>query len=172
MIIWLNGPFGAGKSTTTRQLVDEGSFTMFDAEEVGYMLQRAISPELAGDDFQELPAWRHLVVESLSEVSKAVDTDIVVPQTVLVREYWDEIADGLTARGLDCRAFTLHVDSEEHARRIDEDALEADGAEWRHRRRPDYDAALSWLTDATTVIDTTGVAPSTVTSLVLASSRT
>ena len=41
MIIWLNGTFGAGKTTTARQLVQRLANTrLFDPELVGYLLTR------------------------------------------------------------------------------------------------------------------------------------
>jgi adenylate kinase family enzyme len=45
MIIWLNGTFGAGKTTTARELVaTTPGARLFDPELVGYLL-RAILPD-------------------------------------------------------------------------------------------------------------------------------
>lgn len=91
------------------------------------------------------------------------------PQSVLVERYWREIEAGLADHGIDVRAFTLHVDTAEHNRRIDEDRVESAAADWRHRRRADYDTALPWLRDATTVIDTTMITSEEVATEILSS---
>ena len=72
-------------------------------------------------------------------------------------QYWNEIATGLRDRGQLLRAFTLHADGAEHLRRIREDELEQAAAGWRQQRRQDYDQALQWLTQSTTVINTTAL---------------
>jgi adenylylsulfate kinase-like enzyme len=41
VIIWLNGPFGGGKTTVAQELCErDESFVLFDTEEVGQMLPR------------------------------------------------------------------------------------------------------------------------------------
>jgi shikimate kinase len=43
VIIWLNGTFGAGKTTTGRQLAGRlANARHFDPEEVGYLLMRTL----------------------------------------------------------------------------------------------------------------------------------
>ena len=160
MIIWLNGPFGAGKTTVANLLLEaDPSLAVFDTEQIGYALSHALRTKLPVDDFQDWASWRRLVVAALAEISAELQTDIVVPQTVLVEKYWREIADGLAERDVDVRAVTLHVDAVEHQRRINDDGVEADAAGWRLNRRADYDDALAWLASATTVIDTTTLTP-------------
>lgn len=62
MIIWLNGTFGAGKTTTAAALIPMlGGFPVFDPETVGYMLAPNVA-DLRVSDFQHWPAWRPLVV--------------------------------------------------------------------------------------------------------------
>ena len=167
MIIWLNGPFGAGKTTVANLLLEaDPNLAVFDTEQIGYALSHALRARLPVDDFQDWASWRRLVVAALAEISAELQTDIVVPQTVLVEKYWREIADGLAERDVDVRAVTLHVDTAEHTRRITNDCAEADAAQWRLKRRDDYDAALTWLASATTVIDTTTLTPEVSASVV------
>jgi hypothetical protein len=172
MIVWLNGPFGAGKTTVAGELGRRRpDLVEFDTERVGFLLQPVLNSRRPVDDFQEWPAWRRLVVATIRELARELASDILVPQTVLVEGFWREIRTGLVGSGLEVRAFTLHVDPVEHARRIDADRVDAQAAGWRHRRLPDYDRARSWLERETTVIDTTSTAPDRVADLILDHTR-
>jgi hypothetical protein len=163
MIVWLNGPFGVGKTTTAQALVDaEPGWTMFDTEYVGVMLRYALAKRRPVPDFQDGASWRRVVVASLAAVHDELASTIVVPQTVLVETYWREIAAGLRAHRLPPHAFTLHADHYAHERRIGADAIETEAKDWRRLRRADYDTARKWLTAATTTIDTTQLNPGEV----------
>jgi gluconate kinase len=122
MIVWLNGTFGAGKTTAARELVQAlpGART-FDPEYVGFMLRHFIT-EPAGD-FQDWPAWRALVTETAHQLLKHDDGALVVPMTLLRREYADEIFTGLRARGIDVRHVLLDVEEAELVRRIEFESL-------------------------------------------------
>ncbi|SEC34411.1 hypothetical protein SAMN04489727_3418 [Amycolatopsis tolypomycina] len=48
MIVWLNGTFGAGKTTTAAELARLLGARTFDTEFVGYLLRTAF-PEHGGD---------------------------------------------------------------------------------------------------------------------------
>ena len=43
------------------------------------------------NDFQDLPPWRSFVPAIASEVSELTSNDLLVVQTVLVQDYWDEM---------------------------------------------------------------------------------
>ena len=117
MIVWLNGTFGAGKTTTAGELVKLlPQARIFDSEQVGYML-RHVLPEPPGD-FQHLPPWRPLVCATIVQVLRHVGGTLVTPQTILVEEYAKEIFDGLAAEGLKVHHFVLHADEGELVRRI------------------------------------------------------
>ena len=61
MIIWINGAFGAGKTTLAEELSRRLSeAVLFDPEYVGYLLRHWV-PVPTGD-FQDLPSWRELVI--------------------------------------------------------------------------------------------------------------
>jgi hypothetical protein len=99
VIVWINGTFGAGKTTTATLLVDQlADGRLFDAEEVGYLLRRIGGMPQLGD-FQHWPPWRAIVAETARQVLDYVGGTLVVPQTVLVQSYWTEIRDSLTAAG-------------------------------------------------------------------------
>lgn len=171
MIIWINGPFGAGKTTTTELLVARRPELMvFDTEQIGYLLVRVLGERVRARDFQDLVAWRRLVVATLAELAGLAaesGSDIVVPQTVLERSYWSEITEGLAERGVRVHAFTLDVDARVHAERIAADQVERTAVAWRHERWPDFEAARPWLTEATTVIDTSDLSPDGVVDRIL-----
>ncbi|EWC59883.1 ATP/GTP binding protein [Actinokineospora spheciospongiae] len=94
MIVWLNGPFGAGKTSASRELTELlPRARVFDSEEVGFMLRHVLTEPVA--DFQDWPAWRALVVHTAAEVLSQVGGTLVVPQTVLDRSYAEEIFAGL-----------------------------------------------------------------------------
>jgi hypothetical protein len=69
---------------------------------------------------------------------------LVVPQTVLVRPYWRELAGGFADAGIPVRHFVLHADREHLARRIEEDDVETGARQWRLDHLADYEAALPW----------------------------
>ncbi|WP_433522294.1 hypothetical protein ACQPZ2_34800 [Nocardia pseudovaccinii] len=74
MIIWLNGTFGAGKTTTAQELTAllPGS-RIFDTEEVGIMLRHVLASEIVRD-FQDWQPWRALVVAAAT-----IETDATKP---------------------------------------------------------------------------------------------
>lgn len=104
MIIWLNGAFGSGKTTLTgelhRRLPDA---VIFDPEYVGYVLTQAV-PAPTGD-FQDLPSWRHLVAEHALTLRRFHTATLIVPMTLVNRQYFDEIIGTLREAGED----VLHV---------------------------------------------------------------
>ncbi|HEY1621707.1 MAG TPA: AAA family ATPase, partial [Streptosporangiaceae bacterium] len=115
MIIWLNGTFGAGKSATADRLsalVPGGR--IFDPETVGYMLRSNLSG-LDVADFQDWQAWRPLVAATLAEVSKMTGAHLIAPQTVLKKEYLEEIFAAL--RDAEIEVFHVVLDASEEVLR-------------------------------------------------------
>lgn len=173
MIIWLNGPFGGGKTTTAAALdALLPDAIVFDPEKMGEPLVPTLSGIEPVSDFQAWRPWRELVVAALTSLDRYTHRTVVAPQTVVVERYWDEITSGLTAAGIEVRAFTLDCTPDEHERRIANDtvttatleeiAIDDDGVGWRRHRAPDYRAALPWLAERTEVIDTTHLSPAAV----------
>lgn len=81
MIIWLNQPFGAGKTTTARLLLEsDPALAFFDTEHIGYLLRPALEIRRPVADFQDWPTWRRLTVQTLAAVSQELSADVVVPQ--------------------------------------------------------------------------------------------
>jgi hypothetical protein len=83
VIIWINGGFGAGKTTPTlaeelrRRLIDA---LVYDPEDVGIMLWKWMRP--AGD-FQHLPSWRELVVATVLSLRRHHAETLIVPMALI-----------------------------------------------------------------------------------------
>jgi predicted kinase len=77
MIIWLNGGFGAGKTTLAEELRHRlPGAVVYDPEDVGVMLWRWLEPN---DDFQDLASWRELVVATALSLRKHHADTLIVP---------------------------------------------------------------------------------------------
>ncbi len=96
MIIFINGAFGAGKTTVAELLVQSipGSL-LYDPEIVGIGLRYIVEPIVHFDDFQDLPPWRPLVVETARQLLKTYERTLIVPMTLWNKAYFLEIMDGL-----------------------------------------------------------------------------
>ena len=156
MIVWLNGSFGAGKTTTARHLVARSDrLRFFDPEWVGYMLANNLADHEV-TDFQQYPSWRRLVPVVADEVVRFTGQDLVAAQSVLVESYWHELTEGLAGLGHEIFHVVLDADADTLHARIDADHDELERIRpWRHRHVAVYLAALDWLRPAADlVVDT------------------
>jgi len=105
VIIWINGPFGAGKTTLSgilaRRVPDA---LVVDPEVLGYAFGRLVPAGPTGD-FQDLPIWRSLTRYTLGEVRRLYRVPVIVPMTLVVPGYVEQIIGGLAAAG----EWVLHV---------------------------------------------------------------
>ncbi|WP_024877367.1 AAA family ATPase [Saccharomonospora piscinae] len=160
MIVWVNGPFGAGKTTVVETLAELHPESMvFDPEEVGFML-RALVPPAPTHDFQDLPIWRTLTAATAVEIVAEYGRPLLVPMTLVRRDYLDEIFGGLRAAGLPVRHFFLTLDDAVLRRRIrdqvffpDDPQREADVREWRLAQVSRCLAARADMPENTTFLD-------------------
>ena len=84
MIIWINGPFGAGKTTLAERLRDRRPKSLiFDPEEIGFVVKETV-PIPASGDYQDLPLWRGLTIAAVSEIRRNYSQDIIIPMTYCV----------------------------------------------------------------------------------------
>jgi len=99
VLIWVNGPFGGGKTQVAHELQRRvrGS-VICDPELVGFGLQRMTPPGLRGD-FQDLPAWRQGVREVLQRTLRAFGGHVIVPMTVVDPTYFEETVGRLRSDG-------------------------------------------------------------------------
>ncbi|MGB3440374.1 MAG: AAA family ATPase [Actinophytocola sp.] len=161
MIVWLNGTFGAGKTTTAAKLVGLlPSARFFDPEQVGFMLRHVLREPV--HDFQDLPPWRGLVRETARQVLAHTGGTLVAPQTILAEDYAREIFDGLAADSVPVHHFVLHTNEDELVHRIEHDTADPGARQWRLDHVKAYFAAVPWLHASGTVVDTTGRTPDEV----------
>ncbi|MEV6738816.1 NUDIX domain-containing protein [Streptomyces sp. NPDC051104] len=109
-VVWINGAFGAGKTTTARELIELiPNSTLFDPEVIGAVLTQLLPPKRLAEvgDFQDLPIWRRLVIDTAAAMLAELDGVLVVPMTLLRQEYRDEIFGGLAARRIPVRHILL-----------------------------------------------------------------
>jgi hypothetical protein len=140
VIVWINGPFGVGKSTVAATLSDRWpEATVFDPEYLGFMLRNWHPPGAAVDDFQDLSVWRRLVVETASGLLRDFRRPLIVPMTLLRREYFDEIVGTLRDQGVDVRHFCLVAGRDEVVRRVRQ---RGDTTEWIERKYDEYGTSL------------------------------
>jgi ribose 1,5-bisphosphokinase PhnN len=132
MIIWINGAFGAGKSTVAAALRERiPGARFFDPEYVGYLL--AEFADVPTGDFQDLPLWRRLVVETGYGLVTEVGSPLVTPMTVLDSGYRAELFGGLRERGVRVVQVVLSVPEPVLRIRIDADeTLPPRARAWRH----------------------------------------
>jgi hypothetical protein len=94
VIIWLNGTFGAGKTTTASLLTEESQrLCLFDPESVGYMLRPNL-PDYPVTDFRHWDLWRVLTPIVADELIGFSGQSLVAPQTVLEENYWGNCTQG------------------------------------------------------------------------------
>ncbi|MFD5820651.1 AAA family ATPase [Streptomyces sp. NPDC127038] len=120
MLLWINGPFGGGKTQTAHEIRRRlpGS-VVCDPEHAGFGLHRMLPPELRGD-FQDLVSWRQGVVEVLDLALGARDGVVIAPMTVTDPGYFGETVGRLRELGHDVRHFTLLAERETVLRRLRE----------------------------------------------------
>ncbi len=120
MIIWLNGAFGAGKTTTAFELERRlpGSF-VYDPENIGYFIRKNTPSAVHKKDFQDHPQWRQFNYEMLHMVNREYAGVIIAPMTLAKREYYDEIIGKLRDEGADVRHIILYADEQTIHKRLD-----------------------------------------------------
>ncbi|MFF2654045.1 AAA family ATPase [Streptomyces sp. NPDC058045] len=122
-MLWINGPFGGGKTHTAYELRRRlpGS-VVCDPEEAGFGLHRTLPPALRGD-FQDLPVWRQAVFELLDLALSRHPGTVIAPMTVVEPAYFAETVGRLRQSGHDVRHFALLADRETVLRRLRERVL-------------------------------------------------
>jgi hypothetical protein len=118
MLVWINGPFGGGKTATAYELHRRlpGS-AVCDPEHIGFGMRRMLPAPLRGN-FQDLPAWRHSVTELLRLTLAAYDGPVIVPMTLVNHGYFQEIIGSLRGDGFTVHHFTLLAEPATVRRRL------------------------------------------------------
>jgi hypothetical protein len=153
VIIWLNGTFGCGKTSTAAKLHSlVPSSRVFDPETAGYMLQPNLADHPASD-FQHWPPWRPLVVATATELTRFTGQHLIAPQTILVRAYREQIFAGLRDAGLDVFHIVLDADDEVLRQRIQGSA---EAQAWRLDHLAEYRSSRAWMIQAADLAVDTG----------------
>jgi len=158
MMIWINGAFGAGKTTLAEELHRRLPDALaFDPEYVGYILTQWV-PNPSGD-FQDIPLWRKLVAEFAIGMSTEYGTTLIIPMTLVNPAYREEIFGLISKAGERVLHVFLEVPPEELHRRIDGQVLHADNPEadasaraFRHRNVERCAAACAELPASTLIL--------------------
>ncbi|MFC0599127.1 AAA family ATPase [Streptomyces palmae] len=118
MLLWINGPFGVGKTQVAYELHRRlpGSFVC-DPEHLGFGLHRMLPRPLRGD-FQDLPLWRQGVRETVDTVLRAHPGPVLVPMTVVEPAYFQETVGALREAGHQVHHFALLASRETVLRRL------------------------------------------------------
>lgn len=167
MIIWINGTFGVGKTTTSQALVaEQDKLRLFDPEEVGFMLTRNLADQDI-NDFQDLPAWRELVPVVARRLQEHTGQDLVAVQSVLDRGYWTEMQQAFQDLNEPLLHVVLDADAQTLENRINNDDFEVDAKQWRLDHIEKYLNARDWmLRQADLVIDTRELEPAAIAAMI------
>jgi hypothetical protein len=160
VICWINGSFGAGKTTLAGELRRRcPGALLYDPEETGFMLRGVVPPAPSGD-FQDLRAWRLLVVETGRVLTEQYGRLIITPMTVVNPAYARDIFDGLAMYGVPVRHFFLKVPAARLQERIsaqvihpDDPVRDAEVRRWRLAQVGRCMAAMDALPSETVVLD-------------------
>jgi AAA domain len=134
LIIWLNGAFGSAKTTLAAELHHRlPDAVIFDPEHVGYVLTQAVKAPTG--DFQDLPSWRRLVVEHARALREFHAMTLIVPMTLVNRQYFDEIIGALRTTGEEVRHVFLDLPADVLRSRIESQVLVPGNPERDERAR-------------------------------------
>ncbi|WP_053668524.1 NUDIX hydrolase [Streptomyces sp. NRRL B-1140] len=169
-VVWINGAFGAGKTTTARELIELiPNSTLFDPEVIGGALAHLLPPKRLAEvgDFQDLPIWRRLVIDTAAAMLAELGGTLVVPMTLLRQEYRDEIFGGLAARRISVSHILLApaetiLRERIAGREVPRDLPDGDARirQWSFDHIEPYRTALaSWLTADAHPVDTSDLSP-------------
>jgi 8-oxo-dGTP pyrophosphatase MutT (NUDIX family) len=182
VIVWINGAFGAGKSSTARELIDLiPNSTLFDPELIGAGMRHLLPAKRLAEvgDYQDLPIWRRLVVDTAAALLAELGGVLVAPMTLLRQDYRDEIFGGLASRRIAVRHVLLAPAETILRERIAaREAFPGDAEESERVRRwavgniERYQAALGWLAGDAHVIDNSRLGPRAVAAAVAEAVRT
>ncbi|MCH1625228.1 AAA family ATPase [Ferdinandcohnia quinoae] len=108
MIIWINGTFGSGKTTTAYELHKrvKNSF-VYDPERFGFVLMANVPAEISKGDFQDYPLWREANYSLLKQIAIEYKGTIIVPMTLTNEQYFTDIIGRLRDIGIEIKHYTL-----------------------------------------------------------------
>jgi len=119
MIIWINGAFGAGKTSAAYELHRRipNSF-VYDPENIGGFIRKNIPKELTKGDFQDYIMWRECNYSMLKYLATEHKGIIIVPMTITDPKYYNEIIGQLIKDGVIVKHFLLSASKETLLKRL------------------------------------------------------
>ncbi len=119
MLLWINGPSGVGKTATAFELSRRlpGS-VVCDPAHVGFGMRRMLPPSLRRSFWQDIPAWRHSVLELLRMTLAEHGGPVIVPMALVNSAHFQEIIGGLRDDGVQLRHFALLAEPATVVRRL------------------------------------------------------
>jgi len=133
VIIWINGGFGAGKTTLAQELHRRlPDAVVYNPEDVGLMLWKWMPPH---GDFQHLPSWRELVVATALSLRRHHADTLIVRMSLIRDAYRAEILGGLADVGEQVLHVFLEVDAEVLRERLNARVTDPKYTEWDQAAR-------------------------------------
>jgi predicted kinase len=133
VIIWINGGFGAGKTTLAQELHRRlPDAVVYNPEDVGLMLWKWIPPN---GDFQHLPSWRELVVATALSLRRHHAQTLIVPMSLIRDAYRAEILGGLADAGEEVLHVFLKADAGVLRERLNARVTHPSNPEWDQAAR-------------------------------------
>ena len=118
MLLWINGPFGGGKTHAADEIQRRLAGSIIcDPEHLGIGLHRMIPPPLLSN-YQDLRTWRQGALEVLDLLLARHPGDVIVPMTIIEPAYLDEILGPLRQKGHQIRHFSLLAERATILRRL------------------------------------------------------
>lgn len=111
MILWINGPYGVGKSTLAEALMEKlpDSF-LFDAELVGDAVRENMPKAFFKETYEEYPLWHELCFCLLKNLAETYDGHVFVPMTLKQSASVEGILDRLRESGMSTAHVMLEAD--------------------------------------------------------------
>lgn len=134
MIIFVNGPFGVGKTTAVAEVHKSvPDALVIDPEKVGHMLWAQLPAALRAEEFELEPLWPMLTRTLIERAHRTYCRTLLIPMTIARPDVFREIVQPMRDDGLDITHVTLLAKPETIRDRL--------------RRRgegPDHWGELSW----------------------------
>jgi hypothetical protein len=118
VLLWINGPCGVGKKTTASELNRRLPGSVICAPgAVGLAMHRMLPPSVRRS-WQDIPAWRHSVLELLRLTVAGHDGPVIAPGTLVDHRHFQEIIGGLRDDGVQVHHVALLAEPATVARRL------------------------------------------------------
>ncbi|GAA2119279.1 tunicamycin resistance ATP-binding TmrB [Kitasatospora saccharophila] len=108
MILFVNGPFGVGKTTTVGLIAQRRPDALvINPEDIGHTLWKQLPADLRREEFELEPLWPPLTRHMLDQAAQHYDRPIVVPMTIARPPVFEQIVHPLRDAGHRVHHFTL-----------------------------------------------------------------